>query len=105
MKSKHCQWCDKQFEASVSYQIYCSVECREFATKEKIAERYLIKRRQNLQKKNRLCKSCGVKLSAYNDEVLCQNCLIDPKEVSKTIKEIRGYSANGKPKQAKPKTE
>jgi hypothetical protein len=104
MKSKHCQWCDNQFQSSVSYQIYCSVECRELATKEKIAERYAIKRREALQKKKRFCKSCGLRLSAYNDETLCQNCPIDPKEVSRTIREIRGYSDDGKSKKNKPKT-
>jgi hypothetical protein len=96
MKNKHCDWCDKQFETKISYQIYCSVECREFATKEKIAERYAITRRKRLQENPRSCSSCGSKLSAYNDEKLCQACLIDPKEVSKAIKRIRGYS-NGKP--------
>lgn len=104
MKQKHCSWCDNQFETNISYQIYCSVECREQATKEKIAERYALTRRKRMHTKTRLCKSCGIKLSAYNDETLCQSCLVDPKEVSKTIKEIKGYS-NGKSKQDKPKAE
>jgi hypothetical protein len=96
MKAKHCKWCDAQFEASVSYQIYCSVACRESATKEKIAERYAITRRRRLHKKDRRCRSCETSLSAYNDDNLCQSCLVDPKEVSKIIREIRGYSV-GKP--------
>jgi hypothetical protein len=55
---KHCKWCDSEFNTEVSYQIYCSVECREQATKEKIAERYLVLRRQKRIGKERKCKSC-----------------------------------------------
>jgi hypothetical protein len=89
MKHKHCEWCDTQFIAKVSYQIYCSVGCRELATKEKIAERYAIARRSRLSKKNRTCKACGSKLSVYNDEELCQSCVINPKDVKKALKEIK----------------
>jgi hypothetical protein len=96
MKNKHCSWCDNHFETKISYQIYCSVGCRELATREKIAERYAIIRRKKLQENPKKCNSCGGKLSAYNNEKLCQVCIIDPKEVYKTIKKIRGYS-NGKP--------
>lgn len=96
MTSKHCSWCDEQFSTSISYQIYCSVDCREQATKEKISERYALSRRKRLQLKDRRCKSCNVRLSAYNDDPICQSCLVDPKEVSKTLKKIKGYSS-GKP--------
>lgn len=94
---KTCQWCDEQFDPNVQYQIYCSAPCREEATKEKIAQRYLIARRKKMMGKKRKCKSCGLALSAYNDDPLCQSCLVDPSEVSKALKEIRG-NANGKPK-------
>lgn len=90
MKHKHCEWCDNQFQPKVSYQIYCSVECREFATREKITERYSITRRSKMAARNRLCKSCKSKLSAYNDDDLCQKCLINPAEVKKALKDIRG---------------
>jgi hypothetical protein len=96
MKQKRCSWCDKSFETNISYQIYCSVECREAATKEKIAERYVATRRKKMHGKIRKCLGCDTNLSAYNDEKLCQSCLIDPKEVSRVLREIRGYS-NGKP--------
>lgn len=92
---KTCQWCDSSFEPNVKYQIYCTPSCRDFATKEKIAERYAISRRNRLITKDRKCKSCGVQLSAYNDDVLCQGCIINPAEVAKALKEIRGI-ANGK---------
>jgi len=92
---KTCQWCDTAFEPNVKYQIYCTPECRDFATKEKIAERYAINRRNKLINKDRRCKACNGKLSAYNDEQLCQACLVHPGEVSKALKEIKGI-ANGK---------
>lgn len=92
---KNCQWCDATFKPRVSYQIYCSDECREAATKEKIAQRYAISRRNKLMKKPRACKSCGKSLSVYNEEQLCSQCLINPTDVSKTLKEIKGL-ADGK---------
>ena len=92
---KTCQWCDTAFDPNVKYQIYCTPECREAATKEKIAERYAINRRNRLINKDRRCKACDGKLSAYNDEQLCQSCLVHPGEVAKALKEIKGI-ANGK---------
>lgn len=96
MKTKHCQWCDNQFQTSVSYQIYCCAECREQATKEKIAQRYAQTRRSKRLKKSRLCKSCSIPLSAYNDDDLCSECLVNPFDVKKALKDIKGF-ANGKP--------
>jgi len=97
---KTCQWCDAPFKPNVGYQIYCSSECRDHATKEKIAQRYAISRRNKLMGKRRDCNSCGSPLSAYNDGPICQSCVVDPREVSKALKEIRG-NANGKPKRNK----
>ena len=94
---KYCQWCDSPFESKVAYQIYCSGECRESATKEKIAERYAIERRNKRINQVRLCKDCGQRLSAYNDDPICFSCTVDPKEVNKTLREIKGM-ANGKDK-------
>jgi hypothetical protein len=92
---KTCQWCDSSFDPNVKYQIYCTPGCRDLATKEKIAQRYAISRRNRLINKDRKCKSCGGQLSAYNDDVLCQVCLVDPSEVLRALKEIKGI-ANGK---------
>jgi hypothetical protein len=99
MKNKHCSWCDHQFEQKVSYQIYCSAECREAATKEKIAARYLATKIKNRYGKKRLCKSCQTPLSIYNDENVCQSCYVDPLDLAKILKEIKGL-ANGKPKKS-----
>lgn len=87
---KHCNWCDKQFDTAISYQIYCSAECRDSATKEKIAMRYIHMRRQKRKGKERKCKSCGNNLSIYNDESLCMECVINPSDVNKTLKQIKG---------------
>lgn len=95
---KRCQWCDNNFETKISYKIYCSVECREEATKDKIAQKYAQKRRAKMMLKNRVCKSCGSKLSAYNDEQVCNACELSPKEINKTLKEIRDI-AGGKLKE------
>lgn len=97
---KHCQWCDAAFKSKVSYQIYCSPECRELATKEKIAERYAMARRHKMMSQERKCKQCSKKLSAYNDDTLCHSCLINPQDVNRTLKEIKGM-ANGKDKPTK----
>ncbi len=94
---KNCKWCDKNFDSNISYQIYCSEQCREEATKEKIAQRYIQSRRQKRKGKNRLCKQCGEKLSIYNDEPLCNLCVINPNDVKKALKEVRGMT-NAKPK-------
>ena len=95
MISKYCSWCDHSFETNLSYQIYCSPECREFATKEKISEKYLKDKIKKRIGKVRLCKNCGKKLSIYTDEIICQSCEIVPDEVKDVLKELKGI-ANGK---------
>ena len=95
MISKHCSWCDHQFKTKVKYQIYCSVECREAATKEKINQRYIRQRAQNRANKARHCNQCGVILSMYNNSSTCQSCDIDKSIVNKILRDIKGL-ANGK---------
>lgn len=95
MKNKHCEWCDTQFQSDISYQIYCSATCREQATKEKIAARYVFSRRAKRAGKPRLCKSCGQQMSVYNDSQLCQSCDVNPVDVAKALRQIKGIS-NGK---------
>jgi hypothetical protein len=95
MKNKHCSWCDHNFQTNISYQIYCSAECREAATKEKIAERYKMQKAKKRAGKPRKCKNCDGPMSMYNDDVICQKCQINPEDVNKILKEIKGI-ANGK---------
>lgn len=74
----------------MSYQIYCSAECREDATKEKILERHKAARAKKRNSKVRTCAGkCGQKLSIYNDYNYCENCFLDNKEINKKIRQIR----------------
>lgn len=95
MKQKHCKWCDQSFQTNVSYQIYCSAACRELATREKIAERYVSTKTKKRSGKSRLCKSCGLQLSIYNDGALCDNCLVNPVDVKKMLNELKKMGKDG----------
>lgn len=95
MKSKHCQWCDHSFETSISYQIYCSSECRDAATREKISQRYIQTRASRRVGKARTCKNCLKPLSIYNDETICSSCIINPKDIKQAVKDMKNI-ANGK---------
>jgi hypothetical protein len=89
---KQCERCDAKFKPKVTYQIYCSEECRDLATKDKIAERYQITRRQKRKGKIRRCLGgCGQQLSIYNDSGFCANCNVSHKSVEKMLKQIKGY--------------
>lgn len=89
---KLCSRCDKRFEPKVSYQIYCSLECRDLATKDKIHERYQIARRQKRIGKDRRCLGgCNTSLSIYNDSGFCANCNVSKKAVDKMLKQIKGF--------------
>ena len=88
---KQCSWCSNHFAPNVTYQIYCSANCREGATKEKIVERHKENKRKKNSQKNRLCTTCGTKLSIYNDHVLCNSCNVDKKQVNKKIREIKVF--------------
>ena len=89
---KLCKICHSSFKASVSYQIYCTKVCRDLATKEKIAERYTVIKRQKRKNRVRLCLGgCGQELSMYNDSGFCSNCNISEKAVNKMLKELKGF--------------
>ena len=89
---KLCSRCDNSFTPKVSYQIYCSESCRDEATREKIAERYQVTRRQKRIGKVRKCLGgCGVDLSIYNDLGFCSNCNVSAKQVAKMLKELKGF--------------
>ena len=89
---KSCERCDTKFKPKVTYQIYCSEECRDISTREKIAERYQLTRRQKRIGKSRKCLGgCGVQLSIYNDSGFCSNCNVRKKAVDKMLKQVKGY--------------
>ena len=89
---KLCSRCDNPFISKVSYQIYCGEECRDEATKEKIANRYRITRRKKRLGKERFCLGgCGFALSIYNDSGFCSNCNVSKKQVDKMLKKVKGF--------------
>lgn len=92
---KPCEWCDNTFDPKVTYQVYCSPECRTEATKVKITERYVANQRKKRIAKPKLCAGCNNKLSIYNDDTLCNSCTINKKELDKRLKELKGFM-NGK---------
>lgn len=88
---KICDWCSHEFQPNVRYQIYCSPECRELATKEKVNERYQKKKREKLASKERRCAGgCGTILSIYNDSGFCSACMVNEKQVTRALRELRG---------------
>ena len=89
---KQCERCENKFTPKVTYQIYCSNECRDTATKEKIAERYhIVRRRKRIGKVRKCLGGCGVQLSIYNDDGFCSNCNVSKKAVDKMPKQLKGY--------------
>lgn len=97
MKNKHCEWCDNTFETEMSYKIYCSEDCRNAATREKISLRYLQIKVKNRIGKDRKCKTCGGQLSIYNDDQTCNHCVVNAIDVAKALKEMKRL-ADGKDK-------
>jgi predicted nucleic acid-binding Zn ribbon protein len=88
---KTCNWCGNNFTPNVNYQIYCSPECREFSTKEKVNERQRSKKRQSFMGKKRYCSAgCGTILSIYNSKKRCNQCNIDINKIDKALKQLKG---------------
>lgn len=88
---KLCSWCSNEFNPKVSYQIYCSVECRDEATREKISERYQINRIKIRSEKKRKCSGgCGINISIYNENGFCSNCMVNKKRVDQMLKQLKG---------------
>ena len=86
MLIKNCELCGKDYEASVSYQIYCGTVCRTQATKEKNNSKQRDKRIKSRVGKERLCNTCKKPLSIYNDENFCVACIGDKKSFNKFIR-------------------
>ncbi len=88
---KICSWCSNEFNPKVSYQIYCSVHCRDEATREKISERYQINRIKIRSEKKRKCSGgCGINISIYNENGFCSNCMVNKKKVDQMLKQLKG---------------
>ena len=88
---KICEWCSQEFEPKVSYQIYCSVDCRNNATRNKIAERYQRNRIKTRASKKRKCSGgCGGNISMYNENGFCNTCMVNKRKVDQMLKELKG---------------
>lgn len=88
----YCIWCDSEFSPSSKKQIYCSVECRQEASKEKIAERNKAEKIKNRIGKEKRCSGgCGTILSIYNDEGICETCIENKKKMNIFMRELKGY--------------
>lgn len=88
----YCMWCDKEFSATSSKQIYCGVECRQQASKEKIVERNRTEKIKNrIGKEKRCAGGCGTLLSIYNDEGICETCIEHKRKMNTFVKELKGY--------------
>ena len=89
---KVCAWCTLEFNPAVSYQVYCSKQCRDLATKEKITERYQTNKRKKLSSKSRKCAGgCETILSIYNEKNFCTSCMVNNKKVEKMLRELKGF--------------
>ncbi len=87
-----CMWCGEEFSPNSSKQIYCSTKCRGEASKEKIIERYHIeKRKKRIGREKRCAGGCNTVLSVYNDNGMCDNCLVHKKKMNNFIKELKNY--------------
>ena len=87
-----CIRCDNQFIPNSTKQIYCSVDCRQESSREKILERYHIKKRQNrIGRKKKCAGGCGTIISIYNDSGMCDNCLVNKNKFDSFIKDLKGY--------------
>jgi hypothetical protein len=91
-KMLYCRWCDKQFSPNTTKQIYCSSECRQEASKEKILERYHLQKRKNRKGKEKKCGGgCNTLLSIYNDSGICDNCLVHQSKMKTFMRELKNY--------------
>jgi hypothetical protein len=89
---KYCSWCDKEFDPNSPKQIYCSGECRQEASKQKIVERIEQEKIKKRIGKDRRCGGgCGTLLSIYNGSGMCDNCLAHKKKVNNFMRELKNY--------------
>ena len=82
---KFCSWCLNSFDSENNRQIYCSVDCRVQATKERQAEI----RRKNRKQKRCATKGCSGKVSAHIDSVYCRSCYLSDSVIELDLKMIK----------------
>lgn len=79
---RNCAWCNIEFEARRSNQIYCTSECCKKSTNQKVINRYH-ENKKRLEGAERLCEKCDSKLSRYNSNKLCYICQESEKDKRK----------------------
>jgi hypothetical protein len=65
--------CAKDFDAKTHNQKYCSDECCRVATNRRIMEKYYEKKAIR-NGAFRACSKCKIKLSRYNQSIICSAC-------------------------------
>ena len=65
--------CSTSFHPLAHNQKYCSVECRNIISDEKIKRRYY-RLKQERPVPGRKCKECGIEISRYNKLTVCSSC-------------------------------
>ena len=68
--------CENEFEKSTHNQKYCSDECCRIATNKKIRDKYY-KEKSRLAGEKRICltRGCKNRLSRYNENSICNECV------------------------------
>ncbi len=75
--------CSIKFDKKIHNQKYCSDECCQIATRQKMLQKYYDKRDRKKGKK-RWCDTCKVtELSRYNETHTCASCLNEKKKKAK----------------------
>jgi len=86
-----CEWCSEDFSPRVTYQIYCSPECRVLATKEKISKKQQVAKIRSRSGKKRKCAGgCDTIISIYNNNGFCGKCMVNKRKVDQMLKELKG---------------
>lgn len=89
---EYCIWCDKDFLPNSPKQIYCSIACRQEASKKKIIERNETEKiKKRIGKQRRCAGGCRTLLSIYNEIGICDNCVVHKKKMQLFMREIKEY--------------
>lgn len=88
---KQCDWCNGRFFPAVSFQIYCSEDCRTAATKHNQALKSKERKLSRRKTKKRICANsdCNNVLSVYNDSKYCASCFFSEHVVLRELENIK----------------
>lgn len=81
---KLCPWCLSSFHSDSNRQVYCSVDCRTQATKDRKVD---IRRKD--KKKRCATKGCPNGVSAHIDSPYCRSCYLSDSVIELDLKMIR----------------